>query len=167
MEFRHALLTACIIASMSVHADDGVPASPDPQDSGVKPARDPDAEPAAKLEDVIVTAVPIGQTADEIVTPVSVLAGEALDDARTGTIGQTVAGVPGVQSTSFGAGVGRPVIRGMDGPRVKILSDGWTAVTRDRTLSAQAEHSIGITETGNEIFTGSPRGLFNPLEARR
>ncbi|MBN9316116.1 MAG: type I methionyl aminopeptidase [Devosia sp.] len=52
-------------------------------------------------------------------------------------------------------------------PHVKILADGWTAVTRDRTLSAQAEHSIGITETGAEIFTRSPRGLFNPLEARR
>lgn len=52
-------------------------------------------------------------------------------------------------------------------PQVKILSDGWTAVTRDRTLSAQCEHSIGITETGNEIFTASPAGLFNPLAARR
>src|SRR5690606_17854093 len=52
-------------------------------------------------------------------------------------------------------------------PHVKILSDGWTAVTRDRTLSAQCEHSIGITEAGVEIFTLSPRGLFNPLEARR
>ena len=52
-------------------------------------------------------------------------------------------------------------------PHVKILSDGWTAVTRDRTLSAQAEHSIGITETGAEIFTLSPRGLFNPLDAHR
>jgi methionyl aminopeptidase len=52
-------------------------------------------------------------------------------------------------------------------PQVKILSDGWTAVTRDRTLSSQAEHSIGITETGHEIFTLSPQGLFNPLAARR
>lgn len=52
-------------------------------------------------------------------------------------------------------------------PHVKILSDGWTAVTRDRTLSAQCEHSIGITETGHEIFTLSPRWLFNPLAARR
>jgi methionyl aminopeptidase len=51
-------------------------------------------------------------------------------------------------------------------PHVKILSDGWTAVTRDRTLSAQCEHSIGITETGCEIFTLSPGGLFNPLAAR-
>ncbi|WP_072341329.1 type I methionyl aminopeptidase [Devosia enhydra] len=52
-------------------------------------------------------------------------------------------------------------------PDVKILPDGWTAVTRDRTLSAQCEHSIGITETGCEIFTASPQGLFNPLSARR
>jgi methionyl aminopeptidase len=51
-------------------------------------------------------------------------------------------------------------------PQVKILNDGWTAVTRDRTLSAQCEHSIGITETGAEIFTASPRDLFNPLAAR-
>ena len=45
---------------------------------------------------------------------------------------------------------------------VKLLDDGWTAVTRDRSLSAQFEHSIGITETGNEIFTLSPKGLHKP-----
>lgn len=45
---------------------------------------------------------------------------------------------------------------------VKLLDDGWTAVTRDRSLSAQFEHSIGITETGNEIFTQSPKGLDKP-----
>ncbi len=47
-------------------------------------------------------------------------------------------------------------------PHVKVLSDGWTAVTRDRTLSAQFEHSVGVTETGVEIFTLSPRGLDRP-----
>ena len=45
---------------------------------------------------------------------------------------------------------------------VKILDDGWTAVTRDRSLSAQFEHSIGITETGCEIFTTSPKGYDKP-----
>ena len=45
---------------------------------------------------------------------------------------------------------------------VKLLDDGWTAVTRDRSLSAQFEHSIGITETGCEIFTKSPKGLDKP-----
>ena len=44
----------------------------------------------------------------------------------------------------------------------KLLDDGWTAVTRDRSLSAQFEHSIGITEQGCEIFTRSPRGFDAP-----
>jgi len=47
-------------------------------------------------------------------------------------------------------------------PDVKMLDDGWTAVTRDRSLSAQFEHSIGITETGCEIFTSSPGGFDRP-----
>ena len=47
-------------------------------------------------------------------------------------------------------------------PDAKILEDGWTAVTRDRQLSAQFEHSIGITEDGCEIFTLSPAGLDRP-----
>ena len=47
-------------------------------------------------------------------------------------------------------------------PGVRMMDDGWTAVTRDRTLSAQFEHSIGITEDGCEIFTKSPRGLDAP-----
>ena len=45
---------------------------------------------------------------------------------------------------------------------VKILADGWTAVTRDKSLSAQFEHSIGVTKDGCEIFTLSPKGLHHP-----
>ena len=48
------------------------------------------------------------------------------------------------------------------GPATKILQDGWTAVTRDRKLSAQFEHSMGVTADGCEIFTGSPRGWQKP-----
>ena len=44
----------------------------------------------------------------------------------------------------------------------KILADGWTAVTRDKSLSAQFEHSIGVTEGDPEIFTKSPAGLTMP-----
>lgn len=47
-------------------------------------------------------------------------------------------------------------------PHVKLLNDGWTAVTRDKSLSAQFEHSIGITDDGCEIFTKSPKGLDKP-----
>jgi methionyl aminopeptidase len=45
---------------------------------------------------------------------------------------------------------------------VKVLSDGWTAVTRDRELSAQFEHTVGVTETGCEVFTHSPGGHRKP-----
>ena len=47
-------------------------------------------------------------------------------------------------------------------PQVKVLSDGWTAVTRDRSLSAQFEHTIGVTPDGCEIFTASPKGWPHP-----
>jgi len=47
--------------------------------------------------------------------------------------------------------------------RIKILNDGWTAVTKDRSLSAQFEHTIGITEEGNEIFTLSENNTDFPI----
>lgn len=47
-------------------------------------------------------------------------------------------------------------------PETKVLSDDWTAVTRDKSLSAQFEHSVGVTSDGAEIFTLSPAGLFHP-----
>ena len=69
-------------------------------------------------------------------------------------------------------GQGQPLLPGMiftiepminlGRPDVALLSDGWTAVTRDRSLSAQYEHAIGVTETGYEIFTQSPTGKHTP-----
>ncbi|MCK8483352.1 type I methionyl aminopeptidase [Aliiroseovarius sp. S2029] len=47
-------------------------------------------------------------------------------------------------------------------PETKILSDDWTAITRDKSLSAQFEHSVGVTADGCEIFTLSPAGKFHP-----
>ena len=51
-------------------------------------------------------------------------------------------------------------------PETKVLDDDWTAVTKDRSLSAQFEHSVGVTETGCEIFTLSPAGRFHPTWER-
>lgn len=69
-------------------------------------------------------------------------------------------------------GMGEPIVPGMiftiepminaGRHEIKVLQDGWTAVTRDKSLSAQFEHSIGVTETGCEIFTLSPRGYTKP-----
>ena len=51
-------------------------------------------------------------------------------------------------------------------PETKTLADDWTAVTRDKSLSAQFEHSVGVTENGFEIFTLSPAGTFHPTYTR-
>ena len=59
-----------------------------------------------------------------LASPVQVLEGEALEARRSATLGETLASEPGVQATHFGAGASRPVIRGMDGPRVQVLSGG-------------------------------------------
>ncbi|WP_240099012.1 TonB-dependent receptor [Thermomonas flagellata] len=76
------------------------------------------------LSGVVVTASALQDTADTLSKPVEVLSGQRLDEARAGTLGDTVASLPGVQSSNFGPGVGRPIIRGMDGPRVAILDGG-------------------------------------------
>ena len=47
-------------------------------------------------------------------------------------------------------------------PETKVLADDWTAVTRDKSLSAQFEHSVGVTADGCEIFTLSPANRFHP-----
>ncbi|MCV9907483.1 type I methionyl aminopeptidase [Brucella sp. HL-2] len=51
-------------------------------------------------------------------------------------------------------------------PGVKVLADGWTAVTRDRSLTAQYEHTVGVTKDGCEIFTLSPKNVFGPPSMR-
>ena len=86
---------------------------------GVAPAA---AETA--LAEVKVSASGLGQSGSEMTTPVSVLEGRELMLRREATLGETLSGEPGIHSSHFGAGASRPIIRGMDGPRVKILSDG-------------------------------------------
>lgn len=76
------------------------------------------------LDAVVITANPLRLTADQLSQPADVLTGSALDEARTATLGETLSELPGVQSSNFGAGVGRPIIRGLDGPRVGVLSSG-------------------------------------------
>lgn len=93
------------------------------------------------LNAVVVTASPLRDTAAELSRPVEVLAGEKLDEARSASLGETVAGLPGVQSSNFGPGVGRPIIRGLDGPRVAILSGGLA--TQDVSTVSQ-DHSPAI-----------------------
>ncbi|WP_342317117.1 TonB-dependent receptor [Lysobacter sp. FW306-1B-D06B] len=76
------------------------------------------------LAGVEVKATPLVGTAEDLVRPVEVLAGERLDEVKANSLGETVGKLPGVQSSYFGPGVGRPIVRGFDGARVQVLSDG-------------------------------------------
>ncbi|MET0322134.1 MAG: TonB-dependent receptor [Duganella sp.] len=80
---------------------------------------DPESMPT-----VVVSASALGVVGDDMITPVTSIGGNELVRLRESTLGETLNRQPGISSSQFGAGASRPVIRGMDGPRVKILSDG-------------------------------------------
>ena len=79
---------------------------------------------AGSLPPVTVSASGLQLGANEMTTPTAVLEGDELVRRREATLGETLGNEPGITSSHFGAGAGRPIIRGMDGPRVKVLSDG-------------------------------------------
>ena len=66
----------------------------------------------------------IGSSLTNMTTPATVLEGDELVRRREATLGETLSSEPGITSSHFGAGASRPIIRGMDGPRVRVLSDG-------------------------------------------
>jgi len=88
------------------------------------PAAPGAATNASTLPSVTVSASGLQLGAGEMTTPVSVLEGDELVRRREATLGETLNSEPGITSSHFGAGASRPIIRGMDGPRVKVLSDG-------------------------------------------
>ncbi|WP_298213186.1 TonB-dependent receptor [Acidovorax sp.] len=84
----------------------------------------PAAEAAPSLPSVTVSASGLQLGANDMTTPATVLEGDELVRRREATLGETLNSEPGITSSHFGAGASRPIIRGMDGPRVKVLSDG-------------------------------------------
>lgn len=72
----------------------------------------------------VVVSAPLAQTQVDLAEGTTVLEGEALEARRAATLGEALDGTPGVSSTQFGPGAGRPVIRGQSGPRVRVLQNG-------------------------------------------
>ena len=141
--------------------------------SRAKPAIDRAGE--TELPAVVVSAIPGDRAVDRIVRPVGILAGAELDDARAATLGQTVAGMPGVQTTAFGQGVGRPVIRGLDGARVAVLGDGLgsgdaSAVSQDHAVTIEPflADRIEILKGPSTLLYGSGAigGVVNVVDGR-
>ena len=127
------------------------------------------------LDKVLVTASPLRDTADALSKPTEVLAGERLDENRAASLGETLSSLPGVQSSNFGPGVGRPVLRGMDGPRVAVLSDGMgtqdvSTVSQDHSPAVEAflADQIEVLKGPSTLLYGSGAigGLVNVVDGR-
>ena len=102
---------------------------------------DPRHTEATDLDAIVVRANPLARTAEDLTRPVDVLAGEQLDAAKANSLGETVNTLPGVQSSYFGPGVGRPIIRGFDGARVQVLSNGLAS---GDVSTVSVDHAVSI-----------------------
>lgn len=92
-----------------------------------------------ELDPVVVSSSALGRQAHEMTQPVSLMEGDELVQRREATLGDTLKGLPGVHASSFGAGASRPVIRGLDGARVKVLSDGLELLD---TSTISPDHAV-------------------------
>ncbi|MGJ8618713.1 MAG: TonB-dependent receptor [Methylophilaceae bacterium] len=93
------------------------------------------------LNPVAVTGNPLGVGSDELVVPVSVLNGRELSLRRESTLGETLNGIPGVTATQFGPNASRPVIRGLDAERVRIMQNGIGILDAS---SLSFDHAVGV-----------------------
>jgi iron complex outermembrane receptor protein len=98
------------------------------------------AIPEDRIEHVLVTA-PIHRKAAETALPVTVLKGDELQRLVAGSLGETLGDTPGISNSSFGPGVGRPVIRGQSGPRTVNMTNGIAAAD---VSSLSPDHAVGI-----------------------
>ena len=129
--FKRSLLAACItLACVSAQAQ-----TPNDEDQNEE-ARETHA---TVLDRIVVRARPIGGTALDSTQPVDVIVGEQLDDRREATLGETMDSVPGIHSTYFGPGAGRPIIRGQGGNRVRVTEDGLGALD---TAALSPDHAV-------------------------
>lgn len=169
---RKSVIALALAASLGTTA---LPLQAADAEAPAEASTDKESHKAKNLDAITVNAVPLSQQADQIVAPVAVLAGSALDDAKAGTLGETVSGIPGVQTTGLGKSVGRPVIRGMDGPRVAVLENGMGAqdvsnISQDHATSVEPflADQIEVLKGPSTLLYGSGAigGVVNVVDGR-
>ncbi|MDB5961011.1 MAG: TonB-dependent receptor [Massilia sp.] len=114
-----------------------------------------------KITTVIVTATPFGNAeGDQILTPAKVLSGEDLHNKVGGSLGETLSHELGVSASSFGAGASRPIIRGLEGSRVKVLENGMAVSDISGLSNDHAVATDGPTARQIEILRGPAALLY-------
>ncbi|QDD62845.1 TonB-dependent receptor [Herbaspirillum seropedicae] len=172
-----AVLSALATWSLAASAQTAAPAAPaapiDPAVS-VTPAAPAAAQPA--LQPIVVTATPFGSQEDvQVLTPAKVIAGDELRNKLGNSLGETLSSELGVSASAFGAGASRPIIRGMEGPRVMILQNGMgvsdvSTVSNDHAVATEAAtaRQIEILRGPAALLYGSGAigGLVNVVNER-
>ena len=133
-----ALAVACAFA-LPLATPAGAQNTPSPQ--AAKPQPSPVSSPVQSA--VIVTADPLGRGSDllDLVPPVSVLEGRELAQQLRSTLGDTLSNLPGISATGFGPNASRPVIRGLEGDRVRILQNGAAMIDAS---AASPDHAVSV-----------------------
>ena len=144
MNLRQSYMTQAIIcafagATLTTHAEDNI----------------------KKLDSVIVTADPFGRSENAmILAPVKVISGDELRDKLADSIGQTLSNELGVTTSGFSSAASRPIIRGLDGPRIKMLENGMGSGDLSSISSDHAVASSGTTARQIEILRGPAALLY-------
>lgn len=112
------------------------------------------------LERIVVTASPLERTAIESAQPIYVMSGDALRQSQAATLGETLRDLPGVQSSYYSPTSSSPVIRGLDGPRVRILQNGLDVGDVSRGGPDHAVSSEVSTATQIEVLRGPSTLLY-------
>jgi len=114
-----------------------------------------------KIQQVVVTASPLRNgEGDQILTPAKVLAGDELRDKVGSSLGETLQNELGVSASAFGAGASRPIIRGMEGSRVKMLENGMATSDVSGLSNDHAVASEGAVARQIEILRGPAALLY-------
>ena len=140
---KTALLVLAVIASRPALSED-------------KPTQKDESD----IEKLIITASPLGRSVLQSSTPVSILSGEELEKNRSATLGETLKSVPGVNSTYFGPVSSSPIIRGLDGPRVKVLQNGMDSSDASRVGPDHIATTETSTATQIEVLRGPSTLLY-------
>jgi iron complex outermembrane recepter protein len=150
--FRVSLLHATVSIAALLSASPQAQAAPNV-------AEEAEAADAAQERAIIVTA-PFTRDRLDVLQATSVLTGDQLSAALRSSIGETLAGTPGASSTSFGPGASRPVLRGLQGERVRVLSDGIGSIDVSNTSVDHAAALDPLVAERIEVLRGPATLLY-------
>lgn len=112
------------------------------------------------VEKLVITASPLQRSILQSATPVSILSGEELEKNQSATLGETLKSLPGVNSTYFGPVSSSPIIRGLDGPRVKVMQNGMDSSDASRVGPDHIATTESATASQIEVLRGPSTLLY-------